>query len=201
MTFPRSALLLWILFAGCASQDQPEPSPKKQAPDPRVQVAEAQLIAAYGASKRHVACQRLFVEANAPFMHNLGLPGGEPAQAEGPGYKDKTWKAGSEVVLRRPGEVKEKRKARSDGRTLQRITLTVGNTIFLVNEAVTVRCLYRAPPTLTARATGLVMVIDEKGQVLVGDEAGRPVFAQPGNQDATTFQEVRFEAGQVRAKR
>lgn len=172
-------LALPALFsAGCVTHEVP----KDQVAPALVEMHEARLLKPYqkGAT---VLCKTLEIEANPILFHNLALPAGQPRRSGGDGFEDLSWSTRDQPVLRgrmvgaEPGpQVKPHAAPRVD-----KFRIMIGSTAFVVDSSVRVRRLFRAEPTLTAKAKGHVMVIRN-------------------GSDASRFQEVRFAGGRVEAR-
>ena len=175
-----------LLLVGCVTTETGKQEQERI--DPAIlEIHEARLVKRF--QGRHViVCQTLEIEANLfLFTNNVTLPVGEPRRERTDLFEQLTWSAGDRVRLRestpsaQPGwDVKARTKTRKRS-SREKYRIMIDATTFLVDERITVRRLFKAPPTLTAHARGHVMVI-ENGKA------------------ASNYQEVRFVDGRVEAR-
>lgn len=121
-------------------------------------------------------CMQLDVEVSAAFAHRLSFPAaGVPSRGEG--FEQTIWRVTDRVKVR--GNRRQSAPLAEPRR--QKFRVVIGTTHFVVDRIVRVKKLLAAPPTLTATASGHVLVI----------------------KDAThseQFQEVQFAEGRIRTR-
>lgn len=130
-----------------------------------------------------IACQVLRLEVNPVFSKHLTLPAGA-TRVKTPDYDEIRWHKDDRIALwRGRGQASASRRVKDlpppSGRQCK---IQIGSTWFLVDESLTVRFPHKAAPTLTAIATGHVMVTKD-------------------GKTANYYSEVRFADGEVRTKK
>lgn len=129
-----------------------------------------------------IACQALQLEANPVFGKHLTLPAGATKVKMGD-YDEIRWHKDDRIALWTPRDHAFDAKRIGDGHVprARHCKIQIGSTWFLVDKSVTIRFPHKAAPTLTAIATGHVMVTND-------------------GKTANYYSEVRFAEGQVRTK-
>jgi hypothetical protein len=186
MSLARHALTIpAILFAGCVTTDTQSNLREKIAPE-ILAAHESRLVEQFRGGNV-VVCESLVIEANLfMFTNNVTLPASKPRRVRNDLFEQLTWSVDDTVELteKRSGatpaaEIKPRPRRRQA--KIDKFRIMVGSTTFIVDDRITVRRLFRAPPTLTAHAKGHVMVIRN-------------------GKDSSNFQEVRFVDGRVEAR-
>ena len=121
-------------------------------------------------------CRSLDVQVSAPFVNSLALPAGGTLSGGG-GFEVTEWKVGDRVRTRAQ---KSASAPLAEPRS-RKFHVVVGTSHFVVDQVVRVKKLMSAPPTLTIKAAGHVLVIKDAKQI-------------------ETCQEVQFADGQVRSR-
>ncbi|MCA8954767.1 MAG: hypothetical protein KDC87_01765 [Planctomycetes bacterium] len=97
-----------------------------------------------------IVCDKLEVEVNAVFGKHVGTPAGAGKVVDLPEAKETSWRSADPVRFQTHNI--------STARQSKYLVVPIGNTMFYVGDTFTRRVLHRAAPTLTAQATGHVMV-------------------------------------------
>lgn len=130
-----------------------------------------------------IACQVLRLEVNPVFSRHLTLPAGAK-RVKTPDYDEIRWHKDDRIALWQGRVAGSGARRISDMPAPQgrQCKIQIGSTWFLVDESLTVRFPHKAAPTLTAIATGHVMVTKD-------------------GKTANYYSEVRFADGEVRTKK
>ena len=172
-----------LVFAGCST---PAVQVKLKRPDPQSQKTiadeEKRLIEPFQHGHT-VLCRSLDIQANPLFFKHLTFPAGRPRKGKVDGSELMTWTIDDAVSTRKLGKPLKPYQKLGKGqqhkrRTFEKFKIIIGSTVFMVDDRVTVRSLNRAAPTLTALASGHVMLIQD-------------------GKKANTFKQVRYSAGKV----
>ena len=183
MCFARPALAVAVLaLASCTTTEVEKPDRVDPA---LLERHESRLMKAYRAGNT-VLCQRLVIDVNPLFFKHLTFPAGTPTKRTVDGVPEMVWSIQDGVSIRKLGKPikayavlpKGEHKKRRD---FEKFKILIGSTVFMVDDQVKVRSLLRAAPTLTALASGHVMVIQD-------------------GKNASTFQQVRYADGRVEAR-
>ena len=167
---PVAAALPLLLASGCVDVAV------KETADPKLIERHKVRLMRHFDQPYTVHCRTLTVEVNPIYLRQCTMPAGKPNRRRGQGFEDRSWSIADRVdsQLRRHRRVVE----RPVGTKLQ---FFIGKTRFVVDTSVRVRSLFKAPPTLTAHATGrVILVVDGK--------------------NAKQFEEVRFAEGDVHSR-
>jgi hypothetical protein len=132
------------------------------APEPPVRVdqntldQQAERLLRPFQSGHTVACRILEVELNASFERLIAYPAGG-TKSSGDGYDQIAWNMADRVKIKAPSNPSAPIAEAHPGQ----FKVNIGTTWFLVDGAIRVRKLLRAPPTLTATASGDVWVLQD----------------------------------------
>lgn len=174
-----------ILLAGCVTTEV-EPKQREAIAPEILAEHESRLVKQFQADNT-IVCRTLEIEANLfVFNNNVTLPVGQPRRERNDLFEQLTWSVGDQISMRermeaKPGWDSKPRKVTRKRHVNDKFRIMIGTTTFIVDDRITVRRLFRAPPTLTAHAKGHVMVIQN-------------------GKEASKYQEVRFSGGQVEAR-
>ncbi len=177
MPFARHAVAIpALVLVACTSTDA-----KQERLDPAlIEHHEENLMKPFRTGHT-VVCRRLSVEANPLFFKHLTFPAGKPRKRGVDGGQELTWSTADRVSIRGPKDRSAQVVIGGVRNTVDKFRIMVGSTTFMVDDLVTVRSLNRAAPTLTALASGHVMVIQD-------------------GKNASSFQQVRYIDGRIEAR-
>ncbi len=167
-------MLFWMLLLVACVTDSPAPKATKL--DEQTVTGHMDRLLVPFQKGTTIYCKTLTVEVSAAFAYQLGFPAGG-AKEQGEGYEQVVWKLSDEVTIRpNQGESAPLAESRK-----QKFHVVIGTSHFVVDRFVRLKKLLVAPPTLTAKAAGHVLVVRDAKHI-------------------DKYQELEFAAGRVRAR-